>query len=57
MALKIAVQMDPIEEIDITGDSSFAIMLAAQNRGADIFCYSCLGPAPCRVRDPASSVF
>ncbi len=39
MGLKIAVQMDPIEDIDIKGDSSFAIMLAAQNRGADIFCY------------------
>lgn len=39
MALKIAVQMDPIEDIDIKGDSSFAIMLAAQARNADIFCY------------------
>lgn len=39
MALKIAVQMDPIEDFDIQGDSTFAIMLSAQSRGAKIFCY------------------
>ncbi|MGL1921317.1 MAG: glutathione synthase [Hyphomicrobiales bacterium] len=39
MALKIAVQMDPIEDFDIRGDSTFAIMLSAQSRGASIFCY------------------
>lgn len=39
MALNIAVQMDPIEDIDIKGDSTFAIMLSAQARGAKIFCY------------------
>lgn len=33
MSLKIAVQMDPIETIDITGDSTFAMMLEGQNRG------------------------
>jgi glutathione synthase len=33
MALNVAVQMDPIETINIDGDSSFALMLAAQNRG------------------------
>ena len=40
MSLKIAVQMDPIESIDIKGDSSFAILLEAQNRGHDIFYYT-----------------
>ncbi len=39
MTLKIAVQMDEIDNIDIKGDSTFAIMLAAQRRGAKIFCY------------------
>ena len=33
MPLKVAVQMDPLEGIDIAGDSSFAIMLGAQRRG------------------------
>ena len=27
MALKVAVQMDPIEKINIQGDSTFALML------------------------------
>ena len=40
MALKIAAQMDPIERIDIRGDSTFAILLEAQNRGHDIFYYT-----------------
>jgi glutathione synthase len=31
--LKVAVQMDPIETIDINGDSTFALMLEAQRRG------------------------
>ena len=38
--LTIACQMDPIERIDIRGDSSFALMLEAQNRGHDIFYYT-----------------
>ena len=33
MSLKIAVQMDPIETINIAGDSSFALIEAAQKRG------------------------
>jgi glutathione synthase len=37
--LKIACQMDPIERIDIRGDSTFAILLEAQKRGHDIFYY------------------
>ncbi len=39
MSLTIAVQMDPIHAIDITGDSTFAIMLEAQTRGHKLFVY------------------
>jgi len=39
MPLKIAVQMDPIDDIDIAGDSTFALLLEAQARGHAIFCY------------------
>ena len=39
MTLRIAVQMDPLETINITGDSSFALMLAAQARGHELFHY------------------
>ena len=39
MSLKIAVQMDPIEDINIKGDSSFALMLSAQERGYEVFEY------------------
>ncbi|MFL0356621.1 glutathione synthase [Erythrobacter sp. GH1-10] len=39
MALKVAVQMDPIETINIAGDSSFALMLKAQERGYEVFEY------------------
>jgi glutathione synthase len=38
--LKIACQMDPIDRIDIRGDSTFAILLEAQRRGHDIFYYT-----------------
>ncbi len=40
MRLSIACQMDPIERIDIRGDSTFAILLEAQRRGHDIFYYT-----------------
>jgi glutathione synthase len=40
MPLKIACQMDPIERIDIRGDSTFALLLEAQRRGHDIFYYT-----------------
>jgi len=33
MKLRIAVQMDPIEQINIRGDSTFALLLEAQSRG------------------------
>ena len=39
MSLKIAVQMDPIDRISIKGDSSFALMLAAQSRGYTVYEY------------------
>jgi glutathione synthase len=39
MSLRVAVQMDPLESISIAGDSSFAIMLAAQKRGHRLFHY------------------
>ena len=38
-ALKIAVQMDPLHGIDITGDSTFALMLEAQARGHRLWHY------------------
>lgn len=40
MTLRIACQMDPIERIDIRGDSTFAMLLEAQKRGHDIFYYT-----------------
>ncbi len=40
MALKVAFQMDPIDRIDIKGDSTFALLLEAQSRGHDIFYYT-----------------
>ncbi|MDE2596858.1 MAG: glutathione synthase [Sphingomonadales bacterium] len=39
MSLRVAVQMDPIETINIAGDSSFALMLAAQSRGHAVWHY------------------
>ena len=39
MSLAVAVQMDPIQSIDITGDSTFALMLEAQRRGHALFHY------------------
>ncbi|MEO6387172.1 MAG: glutathione synthase [Croceibacterium sp.] len=39
MSLRVAVQMDPLESINIAGDSSFALMLAAQVRGHSLWHY------------------
>ncbi|WP_228243898.1 glutathione synthase [Porphyrobacter sp. GA68] len=39
MTLRAAFQMDPIASINIAGDSSFALMLAAQARGHQIWHY------------------
>jgi glutathione synthase len=37
--LKVAVQMDPMETINIDGDSTFALMLEAQSRGHALWHY------------------
>src|SRR4029453_14794671 len=39
MSLTVAVQMDPLEKINISGDSTFAIMLGAQARGHRMYHY------------------
>ena len=39
MTLRVAVQMDPIETIDIDKDSTFALMLEAQTRGYPLWHY------------------
>jgi len=39
MPLRVAVQMDPITNIKIGGDSTFALMLEAQARGHALFVY------------------
>lgn len=39
MSLTVAVQMDPLETINIKGDSTFALMLEAQVRGHSLFEY------------------
>lgn len=40
MALKIAVQMDHIDSIRIAGDTSFALCLAAAERGHELYHYT-----------------
>ena len=39
MSLTVAVQMDPLEKINISGDSTFALMLRAQERGHKLYHY------------------
>jgi len=39
MTLRVAVQMDPMENLSIGGDSSFALMLSAQARGYRLWHY------------------
>ena len=39
MGLKVAFQMDPIENVDIKADSTFRIMEEAQNRGHELYYY------------------
>ena len=48
MALSVAIQMDPIERIDIGGDSTFALALEAQARGHSLLYY---GPRDLTFRD------
>ena len=40
MPLRVAVQMDPLERINVAGDSTFALMLKAQELGHELFYYS-----------------
>jgi len=40
MPLTVACQMDPIDRIDIRGDSTFALLLEAQKRGHELFYYT-----------------
>src|SRR5436309_13260851 len=40
MRLNVAVQMDPIERINIAGDSTFALLLEAQKRGHALSYYT-----------------
>src|ERR1700719_4096327 len=40
MSLFVAVQMDPIERINIHGDSTFALLLEAQARGHALAYYT-----------------
>ena len=39
MKLKVAFQMDPMESIDISGDSTFALALEGQRRGHELYHY------------------
>ena len=39
MPVRVAVQMDPMDSINIAGDSSFALMLSAQERGHEVWHY------------------
>jgi glutathione synthase len=40
MTLRVAVQMDPLERVNIDGDSTFALMLKSQDLGHELFYYS-----------------
>jgi glutathione synthase len=68
MTLRVAVQMDPIDRINIRGDSTFALLLEAQQRGHDISYYTpdrlalldgklFAQVAPLQVRDKAGDHF
>ncbi len=52
MGLTVAVQMDPIDRINIAGDSTFALLLAARARGHALLYYT-----PERLSQRAGSVF
>jgi len=48
MGLVVAIQMDPVERIDIAGDSTFALGMEAQGRGHSLLYY---GPRDLTFRD------
>ena len=50
MTITVAIQMDPIERIDIAGDSTFALALEAQERGHKLLYY---GPRDLSLLDGA----
>jgi glutathione synthase len=52
MTLNVAVQMDPIERINIKGDSTFALLLEAQRRGHALSYYT-----PDRLAQEGTRVF
>jgi glutathione synthase len=52
MPLNVAVQMDPIERINIRGDSTFALLLEAQRRGHRLSYYT-----PDRLAQRGAHVF
>src|SRR3954464_13009218 len=52
MPLNVAVQMDPIERINIRGDSTFALLLEAQARGHSLRYYT-----PDKLAQAAGRVF
>ncbi len=58
MSLRVAVQMDPIETINVAGDSTFALMLEAQARGHSLDHYLATGLSAeaGRVRAPTRSL-
>ena len=58
MPVTVAFQMDPLESIAIAGDSSFALMIEAQQRGHHLFHYRAedLGYEDRRVRATARPV-
>jgi glutathione synthase len=58
MPLRVAVQMDPMERINFAGDSTFAIMLGAQQRGHRLWHYEAgnLSYRDGRVSAPARPV-
>jgi glutathione synthase len=68
MSLNVAVQMDPIDRINIRGDSTFALLLEAQRRGHPLSYYTpdrlsmrdgnvSAKVAPLKVRDVAGDHF
>ena len=68
MALNVAVQMDPIDKIDIAGDSTFALLLEARARAHRLSYYTpdklslrdgrvVAETAPVEVRDVAGDHF
>ena len=52
MPLRVAVQMDPIDRINIRGDSTFALLLEAQRRGHKLSYYT-----PDRLAQCGAEVF